>query len=235
MFLVKSLSQTRWECRIESIKAIKFRVPKIRDELFQLSKTSEDSKIKSEAMCLETYEMENFEFCSNHMTGDKGKFLSMSEYKGERVVVTAKNSKMPISHIEKAVIVPRFSPHQVEVDNVYHVLGIKKNLLSVSQLTASGNYVVFGPKDVGVYRRFKPICPAIVKGRRLEFVYAMSAQEAYINKARKNETADLWHTRLGHVSYNRLKAMMKQSMLKGLPNLEMRENVVCWESSRASI
>nr|KYP49539.1 Retrovirus-related Pol polyprotein from transposon TNT 1-94 [Cajanus cajan] len=147
--------------------------------------------------------------CSNHMTGDKGKFLSMSEYKGERVVVTANNSKMPIFHIEKAAIVPRFSPHQVEVDNVYHVPGIKKNLLSVSQLTTLGNYVVFGPKDVGVYRRFKPICPAIMKGRRLESVYVMSAQEAYVNKARKNETADLWHARLEHVSYNRFKAMMK--------------------------
>nr|KYP67758.1 Retrovirus-related Pol polyprotein from transposon TNT 1-94 [Cajanus cajan] len=66
-----------------------------------------------------------------------------------------------------------------------------------------------------------------MKGRRLESVYVMSAQEAYVNKARKNETADLWHARLGHVSYNRLKAMMKQSMLRGLPNLEMRENVVC--------
>ena len=61
-FLVKSLSQTRWECRIESVKAIKFQAPKIRDTLVQLSKTIEDPTIKSEAICLATYEMENFEF-----------------------------------------------------------------------------------------------------------------------------------------------------------------------------
>ena len=61
-FLVKLLSQSRWECRIESLKAIKFQAPKIRDALVQLSKTSEDPKIKSEAICLATYEMENFEF-----------------------------------------------------------------------------------------------------------------------------------------------------------------------------
>ena len=63
-----------------------------------------------------------------------------------------------------------------------------------------------------------------MEGRRLESVYVMSAHTAY--KTRKNETADLWHARLGHVGYNRLKVMMKKSMLKGLPNLEIRDNII---------
>ena len=85
------------------------------------------------------------------MTGDKGKLSNMTEYKGERVVVAAKNSKMSISHVGKTIIVPRFSPHKVQVDNAYHVPGMRKNLLSVSQLTATGNYIVFGPKYVKIY------------------------------------------------------------------------------------
>ena len=44
------------------MKAIKFQVLEIRDALLQLAKTSEDSKTKSEADCLATYEIESFEF-----------------------------------------------------------------------------------------------------------------------------------------------------------------------------
>ena len=74
--------------------------------------------------------------CSNHMIGDKEKFVSISEYKRGRVVITANNSELPITHIGKVVVTPRFSNMQVQLDNVYHVPGMTKNLLSVSQLTA---------------------------------------------------------------------------------------------------
>ena len=59
---LKSLSQIHWESRIESVKKIKFQAPQIRDALLQLAQTSEDPKIKSEADCLATYEIENLEF-----------------------------------------------------------------------------------------------------------------------------------------------------------------------------
>ena len=58
---LKSLSQTRWESHVESVKAIKFQAPQIRNALLQLAQTSEDPKIKSEADYLATYEIESFE------------------------------------------------------------------------------------------------------------------------------------------------------------------------------
>ncbi|KAJ4718987.1 Retrovirus-related Pol polyprotein from transposon TNT 1-94 [Melia azedarach] len=135
--------------------------------------------------------------CSNHMTGNKEKLQNATEYKGGRVVVTANNSRLPIANIGKTVIQPRFSLSQVQLQEVYHVPGMKKNLLSVAQLTSSGNYVLFSPNDVKVYRNIKISGTPTMEGRRLESVYVMSAESAYVEKTRKNETADLWHALTG--------------------------------------
>ncbi|KAG5582114.1 hypothetical protein H5410_052741 [Solanum commersonii] len=73
--------------------------------------------------------------CSKHMTGDEKKLINMSEYKGGRVMVTANNLKISITHISKTVFMSHHSSRQVKLQNVYHVPGMKKNLLFVSQLT----------------------------------------------------------------------------------------------------
>lgn len=101
-----------------------------------------------------------------------------------------------------------------------HVEGIKNNLLSLSQLTVAGNYV-FSPNDVKVYRDVKIVGMPILEGEKQESVYVMSAETTYVEKTRKKKTVDLWHARLGHVSYKRLKVMMMKLMLKGLPDLEV--------------
>ncbi|XP_019104307.1 uncharacterized mitochondrial protein AtMg00300-like [Beta vulgaris subsp. vulgaris] len=89
------------------------------------------------------------------------------------------------------------------------------------------NHVVFGPCDVMVCKTMEGNSSPILKGRCLKSVYVMSAQTAYVDKARKNETADLWHARLGQVSYKKLKVMIKKSMLKDLPQLDVKEDIVC--------
>ncbi|KAA0037350.1 Integrase, catalytic core [Cucumis melo var. makuwa] len=143
--------------------------------------------------------------CSKHMTGDKRKLQNTIEYKGSRVVVTANNLMLPIAHVGKTMIVPHSNSNQVELDNVFYVTGMKKNLVSVSQLTSADNFVVFGLDDVKVYHNLKVSGSPLMEGRRMDSIYVMSAKTAYVNKMRKNETADLWHARLGHESKFRAK------------------------------
>uniref|UniRef100_A0A7N0UWZ0 DUF4371 domain-containing protein n=1 Tax=Kalanchoe fedtschenkoi TaxID=63787 RepID=A0A7N0UWZ0_KALFE len=58
---VKSLSNTRWENRIKSVKAIKFQAPQLRIALSALFDICDDAKSKSEADSLVNM-LENFEF-----------------------------------------------------------------------------------------------------------------------------------------------------------------------------
>ncbi|KAL3516967.1 hypothetical protein ACH5RR_023869 [Cinchona calisaya] len=119
--------------------------------------------------------------CSNHMIGDKRKLTNLTEYKESRVVVTADNSRSSITHIGNATILPRYNSHQAELQHVYHVPRMKKNLLSVSQLIVFGNFVLFGPDKVKVYQNKKITGTPIMQGKRMETVYVMSAQEAYVD------------------------------------------------------
>ncbi|KAL6571969.1 hypothetical protein OROMI_012927 [Orobanche minor] len=62
---VKSLSTTRWESRIESVKAIVTQAPQILEALNELADEEADARIKSEAACLVEYELCNFEFIAD--------------------------------------------------------------------------------------------------------------------------------------------------------------------------
>ena len=104
---------------------------------------------------------------------------------------------------------------------------VKKNLLLVTQLADEGYWLLFGPKDVKVYKEVIVIGTPTMEAKRMDSVYVMSAESDYMDKTRKNETTDFWHARLGHVSYHKMKVMMSKSMLKGLPQLECREDTVC--------
>ncbi|KAL3519911.1 hypothetical protein ACH5RR_018060 [Cinchona calisaya] len=122
---------------------------------------------------------------------DKRKLTNLTKYKGGRVVVTANNSILPITHI------------------------------------ASANLALFRPNDVKVFQNEKITGAPIMQEKRLQTVYVKSAQEAYVNKARKSETIDLWHARLVHMSYYKLKIMIIKSMLKRLPHLDVQDNAIC--------
>ncbi|KAL8159066.1 hypothetical protein V2J09_000603 [Rumex salicifolius] len=152
--------------------------------------------------------------CSHHMTGDMSKFTKMRKYEGREAVITADNTMHPVQHVGDL----RISPWKG---------GMKKNLVSVPQITAAGNYVVFGPDNVKVLANASIHGEVLMEGKKVRKLYVLSAGDAYVDKARQHETPDLWHARLTHVHYNRLKAMMKKAMVKGLPSLDVREGVIC--------
>ncbi|KAG8497318.1 hypothetical protein CXB51_008528 [Gossypium anomalum] len=95
-----------------------------------------------------------------------------------------------------------------------------------------GNRVVVtannsSPQGVKVFENVKVSGTPTMEGKRMEYVYVISVEMTCVDKTKKNKTTDLWHAKLGHVSYHKLKVMMKKLMLKGLPQLEVRDVTVC--------
>ncbi|KAL6342770.1 hypothetical protein AAG906_016604 [Vitis piasezkii] len=103
----------------------------------------------------------------------------LSEYKGRHMVVTMNNSKALIAHIGNTV-----------VSSQYNTNDVKSSL--VAQLMSSFHFVLFGPQYVKVYRDLE-----------------IMEENHICRQDRKNETTDLWHMRLSHVSYSKLTVMMK--------------------------
>ncbi|KAK4429257.1 hypothetical protein Salat_1226000 [Sesamum alatum] len=71
--------------------------------------------------------------CSHHVTGDDTLFSKLRQHNEKRVIVTTDNSTYPVAK-EGSVKIDA-DETSVKLDDVYHVLGLKKNLISVSQIT----------------------------------------------------------------------------------------------------
>ncbi|KAG6489187.1 hypothetical protein ZIOFF_050447 [Zingiber officinale] len=79
------------------------------------------------------------------------------------------------------------------------------------------HYVLFGPQNVKVYRNLKISETVTMEGQRLESVYVMSAEFAYIDKTWKSETSYVWHMRCQYdkahqLSYRELKFKAKEPL-----------------------
>lgn len=94
-------------------------------------------------------------------------------------------------------------------------------------MTEDGHYVLFGPKDVKVFKDFETQSIPILQGRKTEAVYVLNTESAYVEKAKGKQTADLWHQRLGHVGFDKLGLMVSKELVVGLPNINVKRDTVC--------
>jgi len=168
--------------------------------------------------------------CSHHATGNSSLLSDVHPHCGKRVIITADNSLHPVvkeGHFN--VKADTSNAEGVSLKDVYHVPGLKKNLASVSQLTNSGRYVLFGPNDVQILSNVKYIAADILfTGKRKESLYVLSASDAYVEKVGQNASATLWHARLGHVGYQLLLKISTKKLLNGVPLFkESSHDVVC--------
>ena len=144
--------------------------------------------------------------CCNHMTSDIDAFSSKTSSSSIPSIYTADGSNMTVSHIG------HISTPNVSLPETYHIPALTLNLISVGQLCELGLKVIFSGngclvqdpltrQTLGIGRRH---------GRLFELIYLRIPSTYIAASASTSATSNfsLWHCRLGHVSYGRLKTLI---------------------------
>ncbi|KAK8923921.1 hypothetical protein KSP39_PZI019707 [Platanthera zijinensis] len=153
--------------------------------------------------------------CGHHLTGDVSKFSSLQEFKGNVFIVTVDDTMHVVEKKGSVSLGSDQGPHTLQ--SVYHVPGMKKNLFSVTNAVDVEYHVLFGPTEVRFLRNVSAVKADVTHvGRRVRDLSVLSTS-AYVDKMRANDSATIWHERLGNVGMDKLKAV--KGLIHSLPSL----------------
>nr|GEW82405.1 retrovirus-related Pol polyprotein from transposon TNT 1-94 [Tanacetum cinerariifolium] len=151
---------------------------------------------------------------SHHVTGNASLLSEIRQHKEEWVIITADDSTHPVEK-ERVVKIKAGDEGAVKLEDVYHVPGLKRNLVSVPQITDSGKYVLFGPSGVKILVNVRNLAAdVIVTSEKKGSLFVLSAGEAYVKKTSQNDSAALSHACLGHIGYQLLLQISSKRLLK---------------------
>jgi hypothetical protein len=154
------------------------------------------------------------------MTGDKGKFLSLSESKLGNITL---GNDAPGKIKGKGMV--SLSNGKGKVQDVLLVDGLKHNMHSVSQMCDRGCEVVFMSKDC----KIKSINSrqVVAKGIRIEnnvYVLKEDREQCHLSK---HDERWLWHRRLGHLKFDHLIKLKNLDAVKDLPRISKPQDSMC--------
>jgi len=150
---------------------------------------------------------------SKHMTGDKHKFVSLTAFKGGSVYFGdgKKGTIVGVGKIGKS--------ESKALEEVYHVNGLKHNLLSISKLCDKGNKVTFTSEGCRVEKLDTKEFILTAKRHRNVYKFDIMGMSGTTLKCLSEMANDplLWHKRLGHASLKQINKWLEKEMVIGLP------------------
>jgi hypothetical protein len=158
--------------------------------------------------------------CSKHMTGDKSKFLTLSESKSRNVTF---GNDAPRKIKGKGII--SLSNGKGKAQDVLFVEGLKHNILSVIQFCDQGCEVIFTSKDCKI--KTVNSRQLVAKGIRKENnVYVLKEEKEECHLSKYDESW-LWHRRLGHIQFDHLIKLKNLEVVKDIPRISKPQDSMC--------
>ncbi|KAH0720391.1 hypothetical protein KY285_005194 [Solanum tuberosum] len=145
-----------------------------------------------------------------------GSLILLCQHERERVVVTEDNSTYPVAN-EGVLKIDVRDTEAVKLSDVFHALGLKRNLVSVSQINDSGKYILLGPNDVKIMDNVKNISTDVVlTGENKGSLFVMAVGEVYVKKTSRTDSTTIWDAQLGHLGYQLLRQICSKKLVDSL-------------------
>jgi hypothetical protein len=137
---------------------------------------------------------------SKHMTGKKNNLSCILEKKFSQKLTLRDDYQYPIKGIGESNY-KLDSENSITMKDVLYVLGLKKNLLSISALDNKGYRVAFIYGEVLMWAKGETLNEAIIIRSKENGLYKLKGHpETTMTHAIKN-SCKLWNRRLAHINY----------------------------------
>ena len=160
-----------------------------------------------------------------HMTCNGKWFNERNPMKQEEFVATGDNTLHSITHVGNVPLRLEFG-EQNTLGDVLHVSTISKSLVLVGgQMVDQDMEVKFNKYGCFIHD-YKQNCTGklLGKGWKIGRLFVLDVgnpvthDSMYSNRSSQDDVAELWHKRIGHVNYRKLKDMQRHDIVRGLPH-----------------
>jgi hypothetical protein len=161
---------------------------------------------------------------SKHMTGKKNTLSCISKNKVSQKITLGDHYQYPIKGIGESNY-KLDSENSITMKDVLYVLGLKKNLLSISPLDKKGYRVSFIDGEVLMWAKGETLNEAIVIGSEENGLYKLKGHPKNAMTHAIENSCELWHRILSHINYKSLPYICKA--VTGLPELKVDHEGIC--------
>ena len=161
--------------------------------------------------------------CSNHMSGDRSKFIAVDETVKSHVRL-GDDKQLKVEG--KGTVEISVGSSKKVIKEVHFTPSFAHNLLSVGQLMESGYAILFDDGKCTVKHKSTGrivACTYMSSNRMFAFDLTKEPEMAMVSKTLADN--ELWHQRYGHLNFKGLQLLNNKHMVSNLPIIESSEKV----------
>ncbi|XP_023739878.1 uncharacterized protein LOC111887982 [Lactuca sativa] len=156
---------------------------------------------------------------SNHMTGDKSKFMTLNETI-QGFVKFGNESKVRIEG-RGSVVFRCKDGSQRRMNEVYYIPDLCSNIISLGQLAEGGDEIRIKDPFLWVKDSRGKLLMKVRRSSNRLYKIELHETEGMCLTAEVDDQSWLWHKRTGYINFNSMKLMAEKRMVEGMPTVKI--------------